>query len=65
MILHPDGKIEGTPEEIVSYQKQLNDKFSKEKVVVNPLPWQSSPWKTPGISTTKEGYMLFCEKEMN
>lgn len=39
MTLHPDGTVEGTPEELAAYQT------ARERMLRLPLPGPGNPWK--------------------
>jgi len=54
MIIHPDGRLEGTPEELAAYQKAMQ---AAPVVIEKPVPvyipqpytapvWPHRPWET-------------------
>lgn len=57
MIKHPDGRLEGTPEELASYQ-QLMDGTQANRVPVQPVPTFPHPPQYPGTGTPWMPYPL-------
>jgi len=49
MIIHPDGRLEGTPEELAAYQREMKSVFAP-LAPQEPQPWTTwrpwMPWDT-------------------
>lgn len=71
MILYPDGRIEGTPEELAQWKRMQAENVNTVKINIEKLETGTSiPWKTQIISSgvtngktvkcPNEGYPCFC-----
>lgn len=70
MIVRPDGTLEGTPEELASYQKLMNQQVAPFTIPLQPYPqpWPGDTgtpwWLYPTICTTDSSITWPKEKEV-
>lgn len=57
MIMHPDGRIEGTPQEVLEYQRLNAPESCKKEDLINNIKKEAHKAKTPVPGVIKDDFL--------